>query len=157
MAAPGANNIQSSTAHLKWCMRLFAACLLLLGFACGCSHQKTLSRDELRSNIKKAISYAAETELFVDFVRQQHSTTHYAEAHPSYLAEEIEDSVKELTQSKADPSDEQTARLLNAALHVLSDALGAVRSSPTDEQTLAVAKARATAVRQRLQEAQAGL
>ena len=138
-------------------MRLLASFVLLLALVCGCSHQKTLSHEELRSEAKKAVSYAAETELFVDFIRQQHSTTHYAEGHPTYLEQEIEDSVKELTQSIPEPSDEHTARLLNAALHALSDALRAVQSSPMDDQTLAVAKARATAVREKVQEVQAGL
>ncbi len=131
--------------------------VLLLALTCGCSQQKTLSHDELRSEFKKGISYAAEMELFVDFVRQQHSTSHYAEVHPAYLADQIEDSIREVAESKADSADQANLRLLNAGLHALADALRAVRSSPTDEQTLAVAKARSTAVRERLQQAQAGL
>lgn len=138
-------------------MRLSVALVLLLASTGACSRQKTLSHDELRSDITKAISLAAETELFADFVREQRSTAQYAKAHPAFLNAEIEDSIKQLEQSKPEADDESTVRLLSTGLHALSDALDAMRSHPLDEQTLAVAKARATAVREKLQQAQAKL
>lgn len=131
--------------------------VVLLASLCGCSHQKTLSRDDLRSEFTQAISYAAETELLAQFVRQGHATEHFAEAHPSYLGSEIDDSLKELAQKQAEPALDSSFHLLQEQLRTLSRELGAIRSAVSDQDALASAQAQAAKVRQTLQRAQAEL
>ncbi len=145
--------------HLKKCMRLLhvLAAVMLLATIGGCSHQKTLSHDDLRSQMVEAVSYASEAELFVDFVRQRRATEHYAEEHPRFLREEIGDSLKQLSGARSDAHEEPTLRLIEAELTALSNELAAIGRSLGDDGALAAARGRITQMRQTLERAQAGL
>src|SRR5947199_65501 len=51
-----------------------------LGFIlalCACSRQKTLTTDEISSQLLSAQSLAAETAMFLDYVRENRATKHY--------------------------------------------------------------------------------
>src|SRR3954447_6535977 len=110
-------------------LRLVVAAALLFALFPGCSHGKALSRDDLRSQLTKAISFASETAVLAEFVRAGKSTPHYAQEHASFLTEEIEDSLKELAKSQPDPADEKTVAGLNAALRTIASEVGAIGSS----------------------------
>ena len=51
-----------------------ALVLLLAAALASCSRNKTINRDDARSEIKSAISFVAESALFIDYIRQGRST-----------------------------------------------------------------------------------
>ncbi len=65
------------------CAVLVWSAIVVLG---GCSHQKTMSADELHSQIISGISLSAETEMFLHVVRQGRTTRNCARGHLDYLA-----------------------------------------------------------------------
>ena len=97
------------------------ACLVLAAFT-ACSRQRPLTRDELQSKLRAAASIAAETSTFVDFVRQNRATYHYAQGHIEYLSSELRDVAKDL--SAAIPPPDAAAQLTHSRSEV--QALAAV-------------------------------
>src|SRR5690348_18230940 len=77
--------------------RLTAVLLLLL--STGCSQKKTLTSDELKSQLTRAISFASEEEMFVDYIREGRATSNFAEQHAAYLDAEIQRSADELAKA----------------------------------------------------------
>ena len=71
------------------------ACIALAALT-SCSHGKPISRDELKSKLRSAASIAAETGTFVDYIRQERATDHYAKGHIEYLSSELSRTAKEL-------------------------------------------------------------
>jgi hypothetical protein len=62
----------------------------------GCARQKTIDQERLRSEIRAAISFTAEFDMFVEYVRQGHATRRYAREHAAYLEDAVSKSAKEL-------------------------------------------------------------
>ena len=84
-------------------MRGLTAVLLLL-VCTGRSRKKTLTSDELKSQLTRAISFASEEEMFVDYIRAGRATSNFAEQHAAYLDVEIHSSADE--SAKAVPQSE---------------------------------------------------
>jgi hypothetical protein len=119
----------------------------------ACSRHKTLTRDELRSQIFSAKSLAAETEIFVDYVRQKRATKHYAQGHLEYLAEQVENSRQELHQSSPVQGEEDAFQKLSAQFDALHAELHIVGGKLDDVNALATAKEHIARIRQTLDEA----
>ena len=134
-----------------------AAATLLLVFLPGCSHTKKLSRDDLRSELTKAISFAAETELLSEVVRACLATPRNAQEHASFLTDEIKDSLETLERSQADPADEKTVAELNAALRTMASESEAIASSLSNDAAAAAVQEQAVRIREQLQRTKAGL
>src|SRR5437868_10511038 len=84
--------------------RVATGVLMLLALsACGCSNHTSLTRDDVRSEVFSANSYASETEMFIDYIRAGHATRRFAEAHAWLLSQEIRRSVDELSHSTPPP------------------------------------------------------
>ena len=62
----------------------------------GCSSKKSINRDQMQSEIRQASSFAAESEMLIDFVLQGHAAVGFANAHAAYLEDAVEESAKEL-------------------------------------------------------------
>jgi len=133
----------------------FALGLILLLSAC--SRHKTLTRDELRSEITSAKSLAAETEMFLDYVRENRATKHYAQGHIEYLAEEIEQSRKELQDSSPAQGEEDALQTLRAQFDALSTELHNLHGKLEDHAALATAKQRIDSIRQSLDDANSSI
>src|SRR4051812_12477065 len=85
----------------------------------GCSHQKSIGRDELKSDIRTARSFAAESEIFIEFVIQGRSTHRYAEEHSAYLEDEVQQLAKELGQATPEPGIQIPFRECHANVNML--------------------------------------
>ena len=81
--------------------RLTAVLLLLV--CTGCSRKKTLTSDDLKSQLTRAISFASEEEMFVDYIRAGRATSNFAEQHATYLDAEIQRSADELAKAVPQP------------------------------------------------------
>src|SRR5690242_13166944 len=79
-------------------MRRLTAILLLL-VSTGCSRKKTLTSDDLKSQLTRAISFASEEEMFVDYLNVGRGTSSFAEQHAAYLDAEIQRSADELAKA----------------------------------------------------------
>src|SRR5438874_13432371 len=73
--------------------------VLLLVASTGCSRNKVLTPDDLKSQLTTAISFAGEEQMFVDYIRRSRSTHNFAEQHAAYLDAEIARSAHEHSQA----------------------------------------------------------
>ena len=73
--------------------------VLLLLVCTDCSRKKTLTSEDLKSQLTSAISFASEEEMFVDYIRAGRSTSNFAEQHAAYLNAEIQRSADELAKA----------------------------------------------------------
>jgi uncharacterized coiled-coil DUF342 family protein len=126
-------------------------------FLCACSRHKTLTTDELRSQLISAKSLAAETDIFLDYVRQNRATKYYAHGHIEYLTKEIERSRKELQESSPAQGEEDAVQKLRAQFAALTAELHSVRGRLDDEAALATAKEHIAKIRQALDEASSSI
>lgn len=124
---------------------------------CACSSHKTLTRDDLRSDITSAKSLAAETSLFLDYVCQHRATEHYAQAHIEYLAQEIDQSRQELQKSSPAQGDEHVLQILKTQFDALSAELHNIRQKLGDETALATAKQHVERIQRALDKANSSL
>ena len=137
-----------------------AAVVLALGFSlvlCACSRHETLTTDELRSQLISARSLAAETEIFLDYVRQNRATKSYAQGHIKYLTEEIERSREELQQSSPAQGEGNAVQQLRAQFDALNAELHIIRGKLDDANALTTAKEHIAKIRQALDEANSGI
>jgi len=114
-----------------------------LGFIlilCGCSRQKILTKDELRSELTSAKSLARETEMFLDLVRQNRVTKYYAQGHIEYLIEVIERSKEELEESSPAQGEEDAAQELKVHFYQLNTELRSIRGRLDEQAAVAAAK-----------------
>jgi hypothetical protein len=132
---------------------------LLLVFALasftGCSHRKSIDRDDVRSELRSARSFAAESEIFIDFVLQGHAIRRYAAGHSAYLEDAIEESAKELDQGVPQSDAKDSARECQTQLRMLARELSGIRAAigKADKNALVAARGRIRQIRQSLETA----
>jgi uncharacterized protein (DUF2164 family) len=124
---------------------------------CACSRQKTLTRDELRSELTSAKSLAAEAETFLDYIRQKRATKYYAQGHIEYLIAQTEQSRKELQESSPVRGEEDAVQKLRAQFDAVNAELHNIRGKLDDEAALATAKAHIEKLRQAIDEASSSI
>lgn len=123
----------------------------------GCSRRKTIDRNEARSEIRSALSFAAESEIFIDFVRRGQATRQYAEGHAAYLEDAVKRSAKELEQEVPEPGTEKAVRECRTQLNSLARELSQVPAAIKEDDALAASRDRIAEVRKALEAAQTGL
>jgi hypothetical protein len=137
----------------------FIALALIAASCAGCSRNKSISRDEARSEIRSARSFAAESEMFIEFDLQGHATRRYAEEHTSYLQDAVEQSAKELDRAVPEPGAEHYVRECQTKLRMLSHELSGIRAAIVhgDRDALAVARGRVGQIRKSLERVNSSL
>lgn len=128
--------------------------LLLLA---SCSRQKTVSADELRSDLTEAISVAAEAETFLDYVSQGRATANYAKGHIQYLAEEANRSAKELRQAAPEASTEKVFPRSREQVDSLVHEIDTLRATIDRPQAIADSRQKISSIRAALEQAKARL
>ena len=125
----------------------------------GCSGDKSINRDQAESEIRSAHSFAAESELFLEFVLQGQAPQHYAEDHTAYLEEAVEKSAKELKEDVPQPEVKHSVRDCQIGLDTLARELSGIRTAiaGNDKNALTSALKRITAIRKSLERAKAHL
>jgi hypothetical protein len=130
---------------------IFAAALLS-----GCSGQRTLSKDKLKSTATEVISIAAEAELFAAAAAQHHVPTNYVEGHPEYLRKQAQEIAKELAEGHAELSVAAQFDQLRNEVTQLIKTLNGLPANSTDpgwqqsQSQLNDIRSKAEAIRQRL-------
>jgi hypothetical protein len=124
---------------------------------CGCSRQKTVGPDDLRSDLTAAISLASETETFIDYVGQQRATSNFAEGHLAYLAETARQSAKELHESTPVHSIVPQFADAQKQLDALAYQLATMRYQLAEGQSTKIPITYLSTIRHRLQQIKASL
>jgi hypothetical protein len=137
-------------------MRRLTAVLLLLA-STGCSRKKTLTSDDLKSQLTKAISFASEVEMFVDYLHANRATSNFAEQHAAYLDAEIERSADELANAVPPPGTQSALQCCRIQLNQLREELWKVRIHREDKDALSATKARVEEIRRDLEQAKSAL
>jgi uncharacterized membrane protein YccC len=137
----------------------FAVLALAAVFVAGCSRNKSISRDQARSEIRSARSFAAELQMFINFVLEGRGTRHYAEEHTAYLEDAIEQLTKELEHAAPEPDAKDSIRECQTGLSTLARELSAIRTAIArdDKDALAAARGRVTQIRKSLENASSHL
>ena len=133
--------------------------LLLLGILllAACSRQRTVTRDELRSDMVSAASLAAEAETFVEDVRAGRSTRAFAHGHADYLAEEVGRMAGELDRATAAAWDAGRLDVCRSRIGQLHAELNLVRAAIAGDTALAAEKERLRKIRISIEETKAHL
>jgi hypothetical protein len=108
----------------------------------GCSRKKTLDRNELRSEIRSAYSFVAESEMLIDYIRQGHATHLYAKGH-----------AKELEAAVPQPSTQSIVSDCRSDMEMLCRELSGIAANVGDNDALAAARKRIENIRNSLQKA----
>ena len=136
------------------------AVFLGLGFLLlvdACSHQKTLDKQDLLSEVTSAESLAAESQMFVEYALQHRATKHFAKGHVEYLAEEAMRSAKELQQDLPPQGQDETLKKLRGQLQALSAELRTISGALEDDGALATGKKHIATIPQALHEVKSSL
>ncbi len=123
----------------------------------ACSHPKRVSSDELRSTLTQAVSYAAESETFIDYVLQKRVTKNYARGHLQYLLDELSRSAKETHESIADSSTQEILSEFQSRLDHLVEAVRYATHEQDNAEKLQAAKQQIANARRALEKAKNSL
>ena len=121
---------------------LFTTLLLLI----SCSHEKTRTQDEARSDLIASLSFASEAELLIDEMQQSCVTEHYADGHLDYLIGE-----------SSPETGAQGLEHLRTELQELNKELITARLNVDNPAGLAGPRAKVDEIRRSLQRAQSSL
>jgi deoxyribodipyrimidine photolyase len=136
---------------------LFLSVVLAAAALTSCLRKKTISRDELRSEIRSAYSFAAEAEMFIDYIRQGHATHYYADAHASYLKDAVKQLQRELGEAAPEPGTEKIIPEFRTSMELLCRELSGIATILGDNDALAAARARIENIRKNLEKASSSL
>ena len=133
---------------------LLSATVLLLA---SCSRHKPVTQEELRSQLASAASFAAETEILIDYVRQHRVTREYARGHIEYVVQAIDRDSKELNEALPGEVSPRALQECKSQLNSLADAVAAAGFSLNNPEALAAAKQRIVTIRKALAKANSSL
>jgi hypothetical protein len=131
--------------------------LLLAAALTSCSRKKTLGPDDLRSEIRSAHSFVAESEMFIGYIRQGRATRHYAEGHATYLKDAVTQLEKELEQAAPEPGTQNVVPECRSYLELLCRELSGIATNVGDNDALAAAGKRMENIRKSLEKAYSSL
>lgn len=134
----------------RW-LFLFVAVLVLT----SCAPAKTKTNEDLRSDLRSALSLASETELFIGQIERGRLLRQFRTAQADYLRDEALRQAKEARDSETD-GDTKRFALCAGQLEALSRELKSIRVQ-TDGGTLAETRQRVEDVKNALTAAGAGL
>jgi hypothetical protein len=136
---------------------LILVLLLAAAALTSCSRKKTISRDDLRSEIMSAYSFAAESEMFIDYIRQGHATHHYAEGHATYLKDAVTQLENELEGAVPQPGIENVISECRSDIDLLRHELSGIAANVGDNAALGAARKRIENIRKSLEKANSSL
>jgi hypothetical protein len=140
--------------------RLFnlrGAALLGLVFWTSCARQRTIDRDELRSDLTAGISLGSEANLYLQSAVEHRTSRSFSQGHLRYLAEEATRTKKELQQSVASPKDAATLKQACLEYEALSQELTLVGEKPSESNALLKSMRRLTEIGNALKKAKDSL
>jgi hypothetical protein len=123
----------------------------------SCSHRSGISHEELRSIVRSSISLASETEMALDYLAEGRSTRSFANGHFRYIAKQVEQNVRKLSESRPSPGIEQDFQDSQEEVKALASELAAIFSESTGASKIGAAKQHITEIRRSLIKTSASL
>jgi hypothetical protein len=131
--------------------------LVLSSLLLSCAQRRTITREELRSELTSAISIAGASEMSIDFVSRKQSTHNFAVGQFTYLSNHLNDTAKELDAANADAGLAQSVKKSRAQVDALLIELNAVVHETGSPEALLGSKRRVDAIRAELEQGKASL
>jgi len=128
--------------------------VLVLGMFPCCSRQG--ARDEVKSDLRSASSFASEAEMFIEQVQQKRVTEDYALGHLDYLADEIKTLADDLPHG-TDANSAPQLETCRVQIEALRKALSKVRADVRNAAALVESKNEIERIRGELQRAHSSL
>lgn len=128
-------------------------CLLVV----SCSKPKTISQQELRSDLLSATSLASESELFMAQLQENRTTKIFAKAHIHYLHEEATRDASTLHQVRTNKEIAEPLRICREQLLALASVLADLEQSDSDTRMIPDALQRTTRIKLTLEQAETKL
>jgi hypothetical protein len=138
-------------------MARFTVAPLLVGLLVFSSCSRTKTLEDARSDVTSAVSLAAESETFIDYIRQGRATGNFTAGHIQYLIEEIQRSTQELAEPVPDERVRRKLEEVSSELRALVTELQTVSHEIGNAQALTAIRERVTAIRHRLEAANSSL
>ena len=107
--------------------------LLICLVLASCSRSKTVSRQELRSDLVAAVSLASETELFIGQLLEGRATPAFARGHLDYLRQEATRAADALREAHAGEGMSGQLESCRAQMAALALLLAGHRAEATDK------------------------
>ncbi len=121
----------------------------------SCASAKTISAEELHSDLLSALSLASETGLFIAQIENGHLLPQFRAGHADYLRHEAGRQAKQLRESRTDSGDAKTPAQGAEQLELLARVLTSIRAQTRDEK-LVEARQGVAAIRRTLSASGAG-
>lgn len=128
--------------------------LLATVLLASCSRTKSISPDELHSDILSARSLAAETEIFIGQVQQHRTTESFERGQLEYLYRQVADEIQQLRDARAESSLAPRLETCRAQLESFAAELAVLKKNPTDGDRLSAAREQAARIRTTLENAE---
>lgn len=119
----------------------------------ACSRNKIIDQDRLRSEIRSAISFTAEFDMFVEYARQGHATRRYARQHAAYLDDAVSKSAEELDSATPAAGLENPFNECKSQLALLHNELSKIPAAIDSNQDLTFTKENLKKIRESLERA----
>jgi hypothetical protein len=94
-------NLAASIRDTRWTT---IPLVLFVFILVSCSQSKTLTAEDMKSKLASAVSLASETQMFVEQWQRDRLTGSFIQTHLDYLRQEAGSSIKELDESRIEPS-----------------------------------------------------
>jgi hypothetical protein len=114
--------------------------LLLLAVSAGCASSKSISRQDLKEEVERASSLAAESALFTDLKIKGKTTHAYSQEHQKYLAHKAAEMVDDFGRSRPEADISEQFHSSRSILKELSDSINRLQSD--DDTQLYAEKAK---------------
>jgi hypothetical protein len=118
----------------------------------GCSSHRTIGRDEVSSALRQCRSFAAESEMYIDFALRGSAGRTFTEQHAAYLEDAVDQSGRELDEAVPAADVAAAARICRTALDLLGRELSGIRGAALDTDKLAAARERIARIRKNIEE-----
>jgi hypothetical protein len=129
------------------------ACLVMVLIA-GCTQSGSeISRDDLKSELKIAQSYAAMANLLVGQHRQRATTTTFDSVHIHYLVDQVRSELTSLGKQRPSPELAASYATCIASFHALDSLGSSLEARPADSLVLGALAERTAALLPQLEQA----
>src|SRR5205814_683635 len=131
--------------------------LMMILLSVSCSRPRTMTADDLRSEIVSAISLASETQMFIQQMQNDRGTRPFDVGHLDYLRGEAVRSAKEVHDAQPDSGIGQKVNTCRGQLDLLARELTGLQSETNDRRALPASNNRVAEIQRSLEGLQAEL
>jgi hypothetical protein len=138
-------------------MKLLSVFLVVTLALVYIAHAKTLSNEELRSDLQSALSLASETQLFIGQIENGRLLPQFQAGHADYLRNTAMRQASELRESASESGDTKIVATCAEQLELLARELALIGTISRNDEAFHEARKRVEAIKVSIVAARAGL